>query len=68
MDKIIEEESSDKEVCLTGCDHKSHKEWIHVDKIKKNIISQTKEWDVKVGLIIEIIIKKKRIHVQLVAS
>ena len=34
-DQDIEEESLNKEVCLTGCDHKSHKEWIHVDKIKK---------------------------------
>ena len=35
MDQDIEEESLDKEVCLTGCDHKLHKELIHVDKIKK---------------------------------
>ena len=31
----MENESSDEEVCLTGDDHKSNKEWIHVDKLKK---------------------------------
>ena len=31
----MENESSDEEVCLTGDDHKSNKEWIHIDKLKK---------------------------------
>ena len=34
-DEEMENESSDKEVCLTGNNHKLNKEWIHVDKLKK---------------------------------
>lgn len=34
-DEEIENESLDEEVCITGTNHNSNKEWIHVDQIKK---------------------------------
>ena len=42
-DEEMENESLDEEVCITGTNHKSNKEWIHVYKIKKRYCFTNKE-------------------------